>query len=214
MSLLIAEILKSTGKFEHFASNIHLYDCPFEIKHVTNLPDLKEWAEINIGKKLFILDEAGKAFRRRTPMAKMNIELMDNLQIVRKFKLSYIWIAPHEKYLDGSSLGSDILDGVFLKPYFKNRKLAIYEDQLEGFNFTLTGIPPTSIKYNTWDIAPFTLKRPINKPDFTDSTLEALWEWSHGKTIKDLGLHSQQLNRMTRKFVRETLEKNYHLSQA
>lgn len=212
-ALLLTEILHKTGQFKHFASNIRIYENTINMQHITNLPDLTEWAEINSGKKLYILDEAGKAFRRRTPMAKLNIELMDKLQILRKYKLSFIFVTPHEKYIDGASLGSDVLDGVFLKPYFKNRKIALYEDKLETFDFTLRDIPATSIKYDTWDIAPFTLKRPIEKPDFKDSTLSALWEWSHGKTIKDLGLHSQQLNRMTRSFVKDVLEKSYHKSQ-
>lgn len=214
MSLLITEILNETNSYKMFASNVKVSTSPFKIDYITNLPDLEEWASSSTGLKLFILDEAGKAFRRRTPMSKLNIELIDKLQTLRKYQLSFIFIAPHEKYIDGAGLGSDVLDGVFVKPFFKNPKVAIYEDKLEAFDFTLKDIPRTSLKFDTWDIAPFNLRRPNSKPQFSDQTLNNLWELSHGKTAKDLGLHQQQVSRMWKNFIKTTLESQGHVSHA
>lgn len=214
ISLLITEILNYSHTYSLFASNIKVFNSPFKIGHITNLPDLEEWASSSKGQKLYILDEAGKAFRRRTPMSKLNIELIDKLQTLRKYQLSFIFIAPHEKYIDGAGLGSDVLDGVFVKPFFKNPHVALYEDKLEAFDFTLKDIPPTSLKFDTWDIAPFTLKRPLSKPEYPDEKLNQLWELSHGKSGEALGLHPQEVSRLWKNFVKTTLESSYHPSQA
>jgi len=206
---LICEILWSLGLVKHFASNTKVYESPFPIARITNLPDLESWANSLRGKKLFLFDEAGKTFRRRTPMSKTNIKLLDNLQILRKFKLSIILITPHEKFVDSAILGSDILDGVFIKPSFRNPKLGIYEDQLEFYNIQLTNIPRTSIKYDTWDVAPFSATKETSIPHFKDEQLQLLWRWANGTPCHKLNLHFQQLNRIVRKFVKETLKNQY-----
>ena len=211
-SLLIAEILATKGIIKNFATNVKIYSSPFPVERITNLDDLRFWCENTRGKKLFILDEAGKSLRRRTPMSSLNVKLLDNLQILRKYKLSIIFIAPHEKYIDSAALGSDIVDAVFIKPNYKNPKIALYDDWMEGTTLTLTNIPRTSIKFDTWDVAPFTEHGPKQKPKFKDRDLEILWDWSHGATVKDLGLHPQQINRLCRKFIREVLEREHHAS--
>jgi hypothetical protein len=214
MSLLIAEVLNKFGIINVFATNIKIYESPFEIQHITNLQDLELWAKNTQGKKLFILDEAGKSLRRRTPMSGLNIQLIDNLQILRKFKLSLIIIAPHEKYVDSATLGSDILDAIIVKTKFKNPKIALYRDAMEENEIWFNNIPPTQLKFNTWDIAPFKRTSELQIPKFKDSDLTVLWEWSHDKTYKDLGIHPQQLNRILRKFVKEIMERDLHTSQS
>lgn len=211
-ALLIAEILWKEGLFKNFATNIKIYSAPFPIEHITNLEDLNFWAENTRGKKLFIFDEYGKAMRRRSPMSSLNLKLIDQLQILRKFKLSTLAITVNEKYVDNAALGSDVLDGVFEKPNYKNQKLALYFDYLENFTQTLTGIPGTSVKFDTWDVAPFKEHGVKAKPKFKDRDLEVLWDWSHGMTVKDLNLHPQQINRLTRKFIKEVLEREHHTS--
>ncbi|MDH7607701.1 MAG: hypothetical protein QHH12_08130 [Candidatus Bathyarchaeota archaeon] len=210
--LLIAEILYNEGLIQNVATNIKIYNSPFEIKHITNLDDLKLWCRETHGKKLFIFDEFGKAFRRRTPMASLNVKLIDEFQILRKYKLSTVAVTVDEKYIDQTALGSDVLDGIFIKTDYKNPKVALYLDNLEYFRKRITGIPRTSIDFDTWDVAPFKEHGPKAKPAFKDRDLEICWEWSHGKTIKDLGLHNQQLNRIVRKFVKEVMEREGHVS--
>lgn len=211
-SFLMCEILYALGIIKYFASNTKVHDSPFPIERITNLPDLEDWASSTSGKKLFILDEAGKSLRRRTPMSKLNIELLDNLQILRKYKLSIIMIAPHEKYVDSAALGSDVLDGVFIKPYFRSPKVGIYNDGLENIKLTITNIPKTNVNFDTWDVAPFKATRKAEKPKFQDTQLDILWKWSHGDTYKSLNLHPQEINRLARKFIRESLESQVHNS--
>jgi len=211
--LLITEILESRGIMKYFATNIKIYESPFHIEPITNLEDLKFWSANNKGKKLFIFDEYGKAMRRRTPMSRLNIKLIDELQILRKHKLSTIAITVNEKYIDNAALGSDILDGFFLKPFYKNQKVALYEDLLNLSTMRLKGIPRTSIKFDTWDVAPFKEYGVVKKPKFKSKELANLWDWCHGKTSTDLGLHTMQLNRLSRKYVKEYMERERNTQQ-
>jgi len=212
-ALLIAEIVFKAGIIEHFATNIKIYSSLFHIEHITNLDNLTLWCKNTRGKKLFLFDEFGKAMRRRSPMSRLNIKLIDHFQILRKYKLSTLAITVNEKFVDNVALGSDILDGAFLKPNYKNQKIALYRDYLEYFTKSINGIPGTSIKFDTWDVAPFKEYGINTKPKFKDRELEVVWEWSHGKTAKDLGLHSMELHRILKKYCKEVSERESHVSQ-
>jgi len=203
-----AEILREYGIISHFATNVKIYSSSFHIEYITNLDDLRFWCKNNRGRKLFILDEAGKSLRRRTPMSKLNIKLLDQLQILRKHKLSLILVFPHEKYIDSATLGSDVLDAVIIKPNFQNRHIAIIYDLLQDDQTTFTGIPGTSIDFDTWDVAPFKEHGVAIKPKFKDKDLTVLWEWSHGKTAKEIGLDRKQIHRISTKFIKEVLERD------
>ena len=209
-ALLISEVVYYSGVIRNIATNIRIYEAPFTIEYITNLMDLEHWCSTLKGKKLYILDEAGKSFRRRTPLSKLNIRLLDKIQILRKYKLSLIFITPHEAFIDSAIWGTDVLDGVFTKSD-ENPKIALYDDYLESFTKNLYDIPPTTIKFDTWDIAPFTEKS-TKTPKFREKDLEILWEWSHGKSYKDFGLHPNSMNRLVRKFVRRVLENGIHHS--
>lgn len=211
-ALLIAEILYNAGIVKNIATNIKIHKSPFPITHIDNLDDLRFWCKNTPGKKLFLFDEYGKVMRRRTPMSRLNIKLIDDLQILRKFKLSTVAITVNEKYIDNAVLGTDILDGYFFKPNYKNPKLALYFDYLENYTHTIMGIPRTSIGFDTYDVAAFKEHGVTAKPQFKDRDLEVLWDWSHGMTVKDLKLHPQQINRLTRKFIKEVLEREHHTS--
>lgn len=211
-SLLISEVVYDENIIKNVATNIKIYNSPFEIRHITNLDDLRLWCRETQGKKLFIFDEFGKAFRRRTPMARLNVKLIDDFQVLRKYKLSTIAITVDEKYIDNVALGSDILDAVFFKPNYQNPRIAIYMDNLEYTRKTINNIPRTSIDFDTWDVAPFKEHGVKAKPAFKDYDLDVLWDWSHGMTVKALGMHPQQINRLTRKFIKEVLEREHHTS--
>jgi len=213
ISFLIMETLAKFGVINNFATNVKIYASPFPIDHITNLEDLRFWCENKRGRKLFILDEAGKSLRRRTPMSRLNINLLDQLQILRKYKLSMILIVPHTKYIDSATLGSDVLDAEIIKPNFKNRKLALWLDIMENTKITFTGLPATSVDFDTWDVAPFKKEAPTRKPKFKDQDMNALWDLTHGKAAKEVGLHSQQIARLWRKYIKESLEREPHTSR-
>ena len=205
MNLLIFETLYYLG-YRNFATNIKIYSSYFPIEHISNAEDLEEWAENVKGFKFYILDEYGKAFKRRSPMAKINLEIIEKLQTLRKYKLSLLTITIAEKFIDAAGLGADVLDGVFFKPQFKNPKIAIYFDNIEDLRFELNDIPRTRIRFDTWDIAPFKLKRPLEKPKFKDKDLTVLWDYAHGRTAKEIGLQTTQIIRIVKKFLKDKLE--------
>lgn len=212
-NLLVAEKINELRLIKHFASNIKIYSSPFQIEYITNLDDLISWCKALNGRKLFIFDEVGKSLRRRTPMSKLNIEILDNLQILRKYKLSILFITPAEKYVDNASLGSDILDAIFIKPNPKNRKVVLCLNLMDDEKTWFNDIPPTSIKFDTWDIAPFKKSGSLKTPKFKEKDLEILWKWSHGETYKDLGVHRMQIHRLTTKFIKEVMERDSNKSQ-
>jgi hypothetical protein len=211
-SLLIAEILHKFNIIDLFATNIKIYESPFPIDYITNLQDLEFWCQNNPGRKQFILDEAGKSLRRRTPMSKLNIELLDNLQVLRKYKLSLDMIVPSAKYIDSASLGSDVLDVVFNKPCFDNQKVGVWIDQQEPYRMTYSEIPATQIKFDSFDVAPFIFKSPSSKPIFSDKDQELIYRWAQGEPCKSLGIHNMTLSRILRKFTKEVLERDLHIT--
>lgn len=210
---LLAEILYLTGVVKYVATNGHVLNSPFPIERITDLDTLRFWAKTNKGPKLFLFDEYGKAMRRRSPMSSLNNQLIDDLQTLRKYKMTTIAATIDEKYVDNAALGDDVLDGVFMKYQSYNPKVALYNDLLQHFKREITNIPATSIKFDQWDVAPFRQHPINNKPVFKEKDLEVLWDISHGKTAEQLGLHTQQLTRIWKKFVKETLEKEHHTSQ-
>lgn len=215
IALYIAEILNKFGILENFGTNIKIHSSDFPIDYITNLEDLESWCKNRVGRKLFIIDEAGKTLRRRTPMSALNIALLDNLQILRKYKLSIILITPAFKYIDSATLGSDILDVIIEKPNSQNPKIALYDDVLSlSEELRFTNLPRTSVAFDTWDVAPFQKQSPKKSPMFKDEQIQKLYEWSQGISHKELGLHPMEINRLARKFVKETLEASAHGSQS
>lgn len=177
------------------------------------MEDLEAWAQVGSSRKLAIIDEIGKSLRRRTPMSKLNIEFLDKFQILRKYKLSIIMIAPDEKYIDSAGLGSDVLDAIVVKPEFNNPKKALYEDLMLRRSEAFSGITRTSIKFDTWDIAPFTLKRKIDKATFNDPELRVIAMLGEGKSYSEIGEHPQKITRIIRKFCKTYTENITHNSQ-
>lgn len=214
LALLIAEIVHALGLIKNVATNIKVYESPkFHIEEVNNLWALKKWCKETPGPKLMALDEIGKTVSRRTPMARLNVKIINELQILRKYKLSLEIITVDQKYTDNAILGVDLLDGVFTKPVYNNPKLALYDDNLETLHTSIYDIPRTRIKFDTWDSAPFTEKPISHKPAIKDETVSRLWDWSHGKLQKECWQHPQFAKRDIIKFVKDTLDKSYHQSQ-
>lgn len=211
-SLLIAEILYDNQVLKHIATNITITQSHFPTEYITSLEDLESWCKNNRGNKLFILDEAGKTIRRRSPMSKLNIEMLDQLQVLRHYSLNFILVAPAEKYIDNAALGSDILDITVNKFDFKTPKVALWVDHMEEQEILLRDIPRTSVGFDTLSVATFQKNSPRKMPRFKDKDMENLWLWSHGSTQKALGVHPQYFQRILKKFVKEIMEKDDHAS--
>lgn len=77
----------------------------------------------------------------------------------------------------------------------------------------LYDLPKTNVKFDTWDSAPFKEHSKNSTPQFKDKDLEILWKWSQGHTYKDLEVHPMKINRLCRKYIKESLESKVHSSQ-
>ena len=211
MAFLISEIVYQSGLIKNIATNVRIFDSPFPILRITNLQDLRYWCRKTRGRKLYIFDEMGKSLRRRTPMASLNIKILDDIQILRKYKLSLIGIAPADVYVDSAIFGTDLLDWIIIK-HRENRQVALYKDLMEDNELIITDIPPTIIKFDTWDVAPFTEQPKLTIQNFENEDLKILWECAHGKSFKQLGMHPMKINRLTRRFIKFVLENMVHSS--
>jgi len=147
-------------------------------------------------------------------MARLNVKIINELQILRKYKLSLIIVTVDQKYTDNAILGTDLLDGIFTKPLFQNPKLALYDDNLEELQGSLRDIPKTSIKFDTWDSAPFTEKPSKSKPHISDELESRIWDWAQGGKANAVFGHTMKANREIRKYIKRILEDKYHPSQA
>jgi hypothetical protein len=147
-------------------------------------------------------------------MAGLNVQLIGDLQILRKYKLSLIILAIAPKFVDGSVLGPDILDGYFTKPHFSDPKKLLYVDYLENFDLDFRNIPRTNIKFDTWDTSTFLKDAPTAKPQFKDEDLNRIYSWAQGASIRSLGVHPEQFRRSLRKFAKEVMEREQHKTQA
>ena len=214
LGLLIGETLLDEGiiKEPNFATNVAVYpSSTIKPAYINALDDLEYWAANVQGKKIYVFDEFGKIMRRHSPMSSINLALMDQLQVLRKYKLSLILIAPQDYYVDNAALGSDVLDAIIDKPNYRNQKVALYTDLLENVSFRLLDIPRTNIKFNTDDQAVFKLTS--GKPHFSDKCLAAFWEWSTtDATIESFHIHPETWRRELKKVVKEALEKLTHTS--
>ena len=207
LGLLILEILKNLNHSSLFATNVGVKDNCFPIEHISDLDTLRLWCKDNRGKKTYLFDEIGKGLKRRSPMSNLNIELINDFQILRKYQLSIIATTIDSQYIDKAVLGPEILDGYFVKESWKNPQLASYVDYLEEFSMSFADIPGTLIKFDSLDSAPFKRHGEKQKPKFKDEHLNILWGSAvEGKTYKDLGIHQQELTRIWKKFVKVTLE--------
>lgn len=207
MSFLIAEILYFLGIIKYIATNVEFEGASIPIVNITNLDDLKSWCIAHPGKKLFLFDELGRTISRRSPMSSLNVALINEFQILRKYKLSIVACTVNEKYTDNAILGQDVLDGVWTKPNWKNPKIALYDDLLENIHSTYSNIPKTSIKFNTWSSAPFTKHGKSRMPAFKDKDLEILWKWANGAKQSELVSQPNVFHRIARKFLKDALEK-------
>lgn len=217
LALLFAEILYRAHIIKYIATNTKIIDSPFPITHIDNLEDLDYWGQTKKGRKLFIFDEIADAMSRRRPMARLTVELIKKFNKLRKHKLSIIATTISDSILDSAAMDQDLLDAVFNRPFFPEKhpikcKIAYYNNFLTGESITLEDLPKTSVDFDSWDSSPFTEKPMKTKAQFKDKDMQDVYEYSQGKTCKDLGLHPMQINRKVRKILQYFFEKHVHVS--
>lgn len=151
IALLLAQCAFLLGFRRHIATNIKTNSYMVEAQ-VTDLDTLNSWLSRK-GRKLFVLDEAGKSLKKMRFMSEFNLTVMDTIQTVRKYDCGFIGIAPNETFIDSNFLNTDILDAKIKK--FSKTKAQI-NDYLNRQTYILLDVPRTSVWFDTKDIAKFT----------------------------------------------------------
>jgi len=200
-SLLIAEEChnqaQEKGVSFRAATNISC-QCDF-IEYICDYQTLKKWIKER-GRKLYILDEAGIAINRRRPMGRLTIAIIEIIQLIRKFKSSLIFIGQNPKVLDTAIFDPAILDAIIKKLSWKN---AIYRDLVRHRQKIITEIPGTTVRFDSRDVAPFTMKPITELKDLTpEMQVRKLYKsgLSFHKIAKELGYGSPtQVIRVLRK---------------
>jgi len=160
LALLLAEWCHVFGYRKRVSTNIATEDFRME-KKITDLVTLKAWFEEG-GRKLYILDELGKHLRRNRFMSAKNVDILDLCQLIRHYDAGLIGCAPSEDFIDSKFLNTDILDCKIKKITQATAKIDNY---LLKESYFINDVPPTSIIYDSKDIAPFTEKPLVKLED-------------------------------------------------
>ena len=202
-ALLIAERLLNLGIVSKVGSNVQTEDP--RIEFISSLERLRYWLHMDRTRKLYIMDEAGVHFPRRTPMKEKNVQALQILPEVSKAHAKLIIVSQDPDTIDSQFLNPVFLKGLFVKDSLKKARLI---SDLFPEVISLNNVPPTSIKFDPYKIAPFTLKEALKVPGWvlSDEKYKILWDWSvNNMSHTKLGLHPFSLNRIVRKFVKEML---------
>lgn len=175
-------------------------------KHVYDLVTLRQWLYATNKRKLYILDEASEHLPSRRAMTKKTVSFIQLIPEISKAHARMIVIGHQLLTIDKTFLDEVWCRGVFIK---KNLKTAQLFSGLIVKPMSFQNIPPTNIKFDPYAIAPFQ-EKPSGKVIFKDEDRQLLWDWSNGKTYKDLGVHPMKVNRMVRKYIQEMLEVELH----
>lgn len=157
-ALLLLEDALSLGLIDKVATNINIKQDGFE--QIPYYDDLEEWARTK-GMKGYLLDEIGKHLNRVRFMTELSKLIFDVIQLAGHYDLHILGCCPTEGLVDKLFLNTDILD---LKIKKRSRQVATIKNYVTFEAYSLTDIEPTSIKYNSKDIAKFELSNPDRDP--------------------------------------------------
>ncbi|MEM2999576.1 MAG: hypothetical protein QXX34_03510 [Candidatus Bathyarchaeia archaeon] len=160
-ALLIAEIGLNEGLLDYFASNVNTYGHG---ERLTSLQDVDYWFKHQVGRKLFILDEAGIHDDSRSPLSTLNRKIRHEIFIIRKFKGHVIFILQEledlDKWKNSELTGMVVKKQVYDGEYIGKIKCKWMEDLVVVRDF-----PRATIPFDTYDISPFTLERQLDEDE-------------------------------------------------
>jgi len=162
-ALLFAEIGLNEKAIDYFASNINTFGHG---ERITSLDEVDYWFKHQVGKKCFILDEAGIHDDARAPLSMMNRKIRHEIFIIRKFKGHVIFILQELEDLDKWK-NSELTGMIVKKQVFGNEFVAKIKCKWNEDLITVRDFPKATLPYDTLDIAPFTLEKQL-----TDEELE------------------------------------------
>ncbi len=211
-ALYIAETLQrlpsdqgAGNTITEIASNI---DTKGHFQQIYDLVTLRQWLYSSTKRKLYILDEASEHLPSRRSMTAQNVGFTQLIPEISKAHGRLLIVGHQLLSVDKTFLDAVWCRGIFQKLGLKKAQLTSH---LMPVPYAFNNIPPTTIPFDPYAIAPFQTK-PAGTLLFKNEEQQLLWEWCNGKSCKELKLHSMQLNRLLKKYVRITLENAHHVS--
>jgi hypothetical protein len=188
------------------ASNIDTYGT---YPQITDLVSLRSWLYQTQNRKLYIFDEASEHLPNTRGMSNKSVGFKGIIPEISKARARMIIVGHALLKVDSTLLDETWCKGVFIKTELKSAELI---SNLISEPFTLNKIPPTTIPFDPYVLAPFE-ERPRGNVYFKDEDKQLLWRWVNGSNYKDLGLAPMQLHRKLKKFVMANLEKDLTLNK-
>jgi hypothetical protein len=142
MTLLMAGA-HEFGYFNRFCGDVELNNCAFQYERIHDLQTLKLYCKSGSGKTFFFFDEMGKNVPKGTPWARLNIEIIKSLEVIRKYKLT----------MGGAFIGDSVSDLILNDNYLDawiqkvNLKTAIVHDFRHNRMTRLLHIPRSPITF-------------------------------------------------------------------
>lgn len=212
-ALYIAETLQQmpfgdNGKekvITDIASNI---DTKGHYPYIHDQVTLRQWLYSNNHRKLYVLDEASEHLPSRRSMSTKSVGFISIIPEISKAHGRLLIVGHQLQTVDKTLLDEVWCRGIFIKLGLKKAQLISH---LLNVPYSFENIPPTSVSFDAYAIAPFQ-ENPSGTLLFKDKDQQLLWEWCNGKSIRELDVHSMALNRLLRKYVKTTMENASHLS--
>ena len=202
--LLIGELALQYGWVKHVATNIKVFDERF--LHITSWAELENWLKLDRRKKLYIFDEASSNISRRTPMAQLNRKIIDLAFKLRKYRAHLLLAAVSRGLVDSTFEAiPDLVLGEFQKI---TRETAILQSDLFDDLIVIRNIPPTTVKFDTYDIAPFSLTPPDEGLQFLCCKVAKRYAetGNMSKVANEFGIPTrEQVKQLLIKHIRHTL---------
>jgi hypothetical protein len=201
--LKISEDLFKLKIISECASNI---DTEGKYPLIADLVSLKQWLYSTKNRKLYIFDEASEHLPNTRGMSGKSVGIKSIIPQISKAHGRMIIIGHNIKKIDSEAYDPTWCRAIIMKPQKSFTYVpAIVYSTLFPRPLKLTSISPTTIKFDPYNLAPFT-EKPEGVIYFKEEDKQKLWEWANGKSGEALGLHPMQLNRLARAFIRKQLE--------
>jgi hypothetical protein len=212
-ALLLTEIGLNEGVLDYFASNIQTYGHG---ERITSLEEVEYWFAHQIGRKCYILDEAGIHDDTRSPLSKLNVQIRHKVFIIRKFKGHIIFVLQELEDIDKWK-HSELTGMIIKKSVYGNEFNALIKAKWYTDLISVRDLPKTTIPYDTLDIAPFTLERQITDAEVELKGLHAkvAYLYAQGKNMTVIAKQlkdetgkewaTMQIKRLLQQYIRQTL---------
>lgn len=173
---------------------------------ITDTQTMKDWLSSNGHLKLFIFDEGNEHLPNTGFMTKKSTDIKSIIPQISKKRARLIVIAQDLDSIDKTFRKREWWRGTF-------QKLSRTDVKFTGrWNMhkpiVIHNVKPTQIQYDPYVSAEFK-ERPEVVHFFKDSDRQILSAWAiEGKTCKQMGIHNQTLNRLSKAYVKRWLEQD------